>query len=344
MRPDPPIALQRLAQALVLEVAPQLADPYAQQTAGLAATIAAMLAEEWDRSAARLVEENAALRRLFAQGLPLAPAVLADRMHEAANGSDEDFRVSPLQSRQRRTSSAARRASRLDRGGERPSHCGVERGNLGGAEGVHQAPPSGHEAAMKTALRTALQRYTPSAIDDQPALTRAAVLVLLYDCLGATHVVFQRRSERVVHHKGQVSFPGGAMDPGDEHPCSTALRETHEEIGVSPEDVEVLGQLDDLVTISGFRVTPFVGWLQRYPYPWRFSPEEVAYLLEVPLATLRDPAAFVPDVRSFEGRQVVLPSYRVGPDLIWGATARIVANLLDVCLAAPDLEGERDLS
>lgn len=195
---------------------------------------------------------------------------------------------------------------------------------------------------MKDSLRAALQRYTPSTIDDQPALARAAVLVLLYDCLGATHVVFQRRSERVLHHKGQVSFPGGAMDPDDEHPRWTALRETHEEIGVVPEDVEILGQLDDLITISGFRITPFVGWLQRYPYPWRFSPEEVAYLLEVPLATLRDPATFVPDIRRFEGREVVLPSYRVGADLIWGATARIVANLLDVSLAAPELEVERD--
>ncbi|MCS7296256.1 MAG: CoA pyrophosphatase [Chloroflexota bacterium] len=194
---------------------------------------------------------------------------------------------------------------------------------------------------MKDALRAALARYSPSTIDDEPRLARAAVLALFYDAGGEPHLVFQRRSERVLHHKGQVSFPGGAMDPGDEHPQWTALRETHEEIGVAPEDVEVLGQLDELITISGFRVTPFVGWLRAYPYPWRFSAEEVAYLLEVPFATLRDPKNYVPDVRTYEGRQVVLPSYRVGPDLIWGATARIVANLLDVCLTIPDLEPAR---
>lgn len=191
---------------------------------------------------------------------------------------------------------------------------------------------------MKDALRAALARYAPATIEDEPHLARAAVLALFYECDGEPHLVFQRRSDRVLHHKGQVSFPGGAVDPGDESLLWTALRETQEEIGVAPEDVEVLGRLDDLVTVSGFRVTPFVGWLRRYPYPWRFSAEEVAYLLEVPFATLRDPRSFVPDVRTYGGRPVVLPSYRVGPDLVWGATARIVANLLDVCLTIPEAE------
>lgn len=97
MRPDPPIALQRIAQALVLDLASQLSDPFAQQTAGLAATIAAMLAEEWDRAAARLAEENAALRALFAAAADLAPPELAARLRTAAAGEDSDIRVSRLQ-------------------------------------------------------------------------------------------------------------------------------------------------------------------------------------------------------------------------------------------------------
>lgn len=188
---------------------------------------------------------------------------------------------------------------------------------------------------MREELRRLLERYEPQLLEDEPGLAPAAVLALFYeDEAGTPHLVFQRRSDRVLHHKGQVSFPGGAMDPGDPDLLTTALRETHEEIGVAPEDVEPLGRLDDIVTISGFKVSPFVGWLRRYPYPWRFSPHEVAYLLEVPLPVLLDPETYVPDVRTFEGRQVVLPSYRVGTDLIWGATARILSNLLDLCAAA----------
>lgn len=97
MRPDPPIALQRLAHVLLVDVAPQLGDAFAQQTAGLAATLAAILAEEWDRSAARLLHENTALRRLFARASSLAPSNLSSKLREAANGFDTDFSISRLQ-------------------------------------------------------------------------------------------------------------------------------------------------------------------------------------------------------------------------------------------------------
>jgi hypothetical protein len=112
------------------------------------------------------------------------------------------------------------------------------------------------------------------------------------------------------------------------------LRETHEEIGVAPGDVEVLGQIDEIRTISNFIVTPYVGWLRRFPYEWQFSHEEVAYLLEVPVDHLLDPVNFVPDRRTIEGREIIVPSYRFEQDLIWGATGRMVANFLDVWTAA----------
>jgi 8-oxo-dGTP pyrophosphatase MutT (NUDIX family) len=183
---------------------------------------------------------------------------------------------------------------------------------------------------MKDRLRDALAGYEPVEIEYDPEVPPAAVLVLIYEHLGQHHVVFQRRTDQVRDHKGQVSFPGGAADPEDPDLVTTALRETHEEIGVHPSDIEILGRLDDMVTVSNFRVTPFVGWLARYPYEWRFSEEEVAYLLEVPLDHLRDPSTLVPDRRTVNGREFVLASYQWGPDLIWGATARMLTNFLDI--------------
>lgn len=189
---------------------------------------------------------------------------------------------------------------------------------------------------MKEALRRALDAYDPEPIEVEPEFPLAAVLVLIYEHHGQHYVVLQKRSEHVKDHKGQVSFPGGGMDPGDPDLVFTAIRETHEEIGVHPDDMEIIGQLDDIVTISNFRVTPYVAWLARYPYEWRFSDPEVAYLLEVPLDHLLDPSTLIPDRRVIRGREVVLPSYQFGDDLIWGATARMLTNFLDILASALD--------
>ncbi|MBI2765176.1 MAG: CoA pyrophosphatase [Chloroflexi bacterium] len=192
---------------------------------------------------------------------------------------------------------------------------------------------------MRERLREALARYEPQALERDPALWPAAVLVLLYESGGRAHIVFQKRTDKVDAHKGQISFPGGGADPEDTDLLSTALRETHEEIGVLPEDVEVLGRLDDIKTISNFLVTPYVGWLARYPYEWRFSDDEVAYLLEVPIEHLLEPANFIPDRRVVNGREFVMPSYQFEPDLIWGATARMLSNFLDLYIAATGAGG-----
>jgi 8-oxo-dGTP pyrophosphatase MutT (NUDIX family) len=189
---------------------------------------------------------------------------------------------------------------------------------------------------VKELIRQTLAAYEPQGIEDDPLVAKAAVLLLIFEHEGRAHVVFQKRTDHVRDHKGQISFPGGAQDPGDDDLLFTALRETHEEIGVRPEHVEVLGQLDDMITVSNFRVTPFVGWLAAYPYPWRFSDEEVAYLLEVPLDHLRDPANLVPDRRVINGREYVFQSYEWGQDLIWGATARMLGNFLDLLRTVED--------
>jgi 8-oxo-dGTP pyrophosphatase MutT (NUDIX family) len=186
---------------------------------------------------------------------------------------------------------------------------------------------------MRESIRDLLARYEPERIEPDPPLPPAGVLLLLHERPNGPHIIFQKRTDSVRDHKGQISFPGGAMDPGDDSVLVTALRETHEEIGVDPGHVEIMGQLDDMTTVSNFLVTPYVGWLDRYPYEWRFSHHEVAYLLEVPLDHLMDPANFVPDRRLINGREITFQSYKFENDLIWGATARMLSNFLDLVRA-----------
>ena len=186
---------------------------------------------------------------------------------------------------------------------------------------------------MRDDIRRLLAGYEPIPQEPDPPLPPAGVLLILHERPNGPHIIFQKRTDSVRDHKGQISFPGVATDPEDESVLHTALRETHEEIGVHPTHVEVLGQLDDMVTVSNFRVTPYVGWLDRYPYEWQFSHHEVAYLLEVPLDHLRDPRNLVPDRRIINGREYEFQSYQFGDDLIWGATARMLGNFLDLLRA-----------
>lgn len=169
----------------------------------------------------------------------------------------------------------------------------------------------------------------PKPVTD-PKYTRAAVLLALGPD-GADHrVIFTVRTSKVEHHKGEISFPGGARDPQDTDLAFTALRESHEEIGLRPQDVQLLGQLDDFVTMTGFAVTPFVG---AFPYPYVYKPheEEVAEILEVPLQHLVDPHNHVPDPRGNRGpvrRDYVC--YQFGQHVIYGATAMMTKRFLDL--------------
>jgi 8-oxo-dGTP pyrophosphatase MutT (NUDIX family) len=178
-------------------------------------------------------------------------------------------------------------------------------------------------------LRRAIKSYEPKRIV-KDELPRAAVLIPLYED-GVPHVLLQVRTELVLHHKGQISFPGGAEDPGDVDLKMTALRETEEEIGLAQEDVEVWGTLDDIVTISDFVVTPYVGRVTRpAPYPFAPSGYEVAELLSVPLPHLYDPANEHTEPAPWRDRLVPPPSYSFGRHLIWGATARILRQFLEL--------------
>jgi 8-oxo-dGTP pyrophosphatase MutT (NUDIX family) len=180
-------------------------------------------------------------------------------------------------------------------------------------------------------IRGRLAAYTPTLIDDAPSLPRAAVLLPLYEAGGELHVLFTRRSELVEHHKGQISFPGGAADSSDPDLAFTAVRETWEEIGVAREHVEVIGQLDEMVTISNFLVRPFVGRItQAGPYPFVPAEVEVAEILEVPLSHLRNELNGEAEPRIYQGRTIIGWSYRWRDHLIWGATARILKQFLDI--------------
>jgi len=183
-------------------------------------------------------------------------------------------------------------------------------------------------ASLLQQIRDFLSDYRPRRFS-QHETTPAGVLLLLYEKAGEPYIVLTRRTEDVEHHKGETSFPGGAFDPQDGDLLTTALREAEEEIGVRPEDVEILGQLDDIVTITGFLVSPFVGVLRAWPYPFAVNTREVAELVEVPLRHLMDERNLERGTRRFGDRWLPILSYKYGDHSIWGATARIFKGFFD---------------
>lgn len=164
---------------------------------------------------------------------------------------------------------------------------------------------------------------------DHPPFSHAAVLVPLYQKESRCHLLFTKRSEQVKYHKGEISFPGGMVDEEDRELIHTALREAHEEIGLKENDVQIIGLLDDIVTITEFIVTPIVG-LFPYPYPFRVSEVEIAELIEVPLSFLLTRENFTEHEITRMGRREIVYAYQYREHTIWGATARILKQFLDL--------------
>ncbi len=177
-------------------------------------------------------------------------------------------------------------------------------------------------------IHNALAQRTPvTAAPD--GLMPAAVMLLLYRKDDQYCVLLNKRSMTVEHHKGEMSFPGGARDPEDADFEATARRETHEEMGISPDDITILGRLDDNITRSNFLVKVFVGTI---PYPYEFQPSsiEIAEVVEIPVGVLRDPATLRWDSRIEDGQRVAVRSYGYQQHLVYGATAKILDQFLDI--------------
>lgn len=185
-------------------------------------------------------------------------------------------------------------------------------------------PPGKVKEAIADILR---QRIAQKA--DRPDFRQAAVLLPLYLNEAAPHLVLTKRTELVPTHKGQISFPGGGFEEADGDLLTTALRETQEEIGLRPEDVEIVGTLDDTVTVTSRHVVrPFVGFIP-HPYPFRLDPFEIERLIHLPMSALLCGAPFREEMWEREGRPVTVFFYDHDGDTVWGLTARILKQFIE---------------
>ena len=182
--------------------------------------------------------------------------------------------------------------------------------------------------AVRKKVEAALADRRRRVVDSE-SLIPAAVLLLLTNRRGP-HVVFAKRTEDVTHHKGQFSFPGGIVETWDGSRLEAALREAHEEIGLPPSAVDILGTLDDTETrATQFVITPFVGMVSQ---PVSYTPDgkEIERVLEVPLEALLDPANVRVEMWERDGEIHPVYFYEYNGETIWGATARILKQFLDL--------------
>lgn len=155
----------------------------------------------------------------------------------------------------------------------------------------------------------------------------SAVLAPLYEHDGEVHVVLTRRAQHLRSHRGEVSFPGGGQDPGEDL-RATALREAHEETGLDPAVVEIIGELDHLETVTSRSfITPYVGVVPGRP-TLEPSPTEVEKILHVPLRDLLDPAVFREERWGLPPLDRPIYFFEIVGDTIWGATAFMLRNFL----------------
>jgi 8-oxo-dGTP pyrophosphatase MutT (NUDIX family) len=176
-------------------------------------------------------------------------------------------------------------------------------------------------------------------LDPELDCRRAGVLVLLYPCGDALCVALTRRTDRVENHRGQISFPGGSLDPG-ETAEQAALREAWEELGVNPDALRVLGHLSPLyIPHTDFCVYPTVAVAAARP-PFAPNPDEVAEVIEAPLTHLLEPATRCEEVWELRGAPVNVPFYMVGAHKVWGATAMMLCELLALMQTEEETQGE----
>ena len=163
-----------------------------------------------------------------------------------------------------------------------------------------------------------------------PERTKSAVLVPLYVKNGEYYVLLIQRTDRVKTHKGQISFPGGRCEEADCSVKETALREAQEEIGLNPQAVTIIGELDDMATNeSRYIISPVVGVIPC-PYDFKVDEWETEEVIEMPLSCLADTRNRETGTSVISGKTIVSYTYRCGDKVIWGATARILKQLMDL--------------
>lgn len=191
---------------------------------------------------------------------------------------------------------------------------------------------------LKERMRAALAARTKVALPPGPV--PAAVLLPLFAEGGEYHVLLTKRTEHLNHHRGEISFPGGARHPGDADLRETALRETWEEVGIRPPDVDILGELDDFYSVYDYLVTPFVG---VFPSGYRLAVNrgEIERIITVPLSHLLRPEVFRTEDWSWKGRTHPVCFYTYGSDEIWGLTAAILKQFLDAVFTGGATNGVR---
>lgn len=196
-------------------------------------------------------------------------------------------------------------------------------------------PLPGLEAQMRMATRP---RSTAAEFSFDGAARQGSVLIALYPRDGQLWLPLTRRSAHLAHHKGQISFPGGRREDGDASLWQTALREAHEEIGLEPSALELLGELSELyIAASHFCVVPHVGVLAGPPV-FRMDPLEVDGLIEMPLGLILDPHAKREETWEWRGRPTQVPYYSYGDHVIWGATAMMLSEFESLLRQAVRLE------
>jgi 8-oxo-dGTP pyrophosphatase MutT (NUDIX family) len=173
-------------------------------------------------------------------------------------------------------------------------------------------------------VRDKVRQYSARELEC-PAGTRASVMLPLFENENGLHIVLTKRTDRMKVHPGEVSFPGGMYEEADANTMKTALRECCEEIGVKTGDVEIVGKLDDMVTLTGFVITPYVGIIP-YPYTFRISQKEVAYLIYLPFEDLKK-SHLVQEQIEYRGTKETIDCFYYNGERIWGATCRILLKL-----------------
>lgn len=160
-------------------------------------------------------------------------------------------------------------------------------------------------------------------------LVPAAVLIPLLKKNREYFILFTKRTEFVEHHKGQISFPGGIKEQTDKNLKTTVLREAFEEIGLLEKDINIVGELDDIETVTRFKVAPFVGFIS-YPYKFKINKNEIEELIEIPFSFFLKKENFKKEEWIHEGKRRKVYVYQYNYYRIWGATARILKNFLDL--------------